>query len=137
MDTDTPILDDIRGVLPLEVGGATAGISFFNVRGPGERPNWWLTVTNKRWRLTRDGETVLTSTEQVEAYNNDRVEAYDKESVRFLVGTRMTDVEGDDPEEHGTVAFVFDDTYRLEIIPDDDDYEAWVLMAPEWFYVAY
>jgi hypothetical protein len=123
-------------VLPLEVGGATAGVYYLSVRGPGERPSWSLTVTSELWAITCGPDTVLSAASQVEAYNADEVEAYDDAPVAFLVGKRVTGVEGSDPEG-GEIVFVFDGGYRLEIHHDPDQYEAFVLMVPGWFTVGH
>jgi hypothetical protein len=122
------MLEDIRGVLPLEVGGGSAGVSFFNLHGPGEIPAWWLTVTSEYWWVIRGSETALSAAGQVEAFNAGRAEAQDEPSVAFLVGARITDVEGEDPEGGETV-FVFDGGYRLVIHHDPED-EAFALNVP-------
>jgi hypothetical protein len=119
-------LDHIRQELPLTVGAATLGTAWFNVHGPDEEPTWYLTVSTSLWRLTQHGETVLSV--------DDEGDEDDEQAVAFLVGTKVTGVDGDHPEHHGKIAFVFDDTYRLEITPDDYEYESWVFKAPGWFF---
>jgi hypothetical protein len=121
------MLESIRGVLPLEVGGGMLATFFFNVHGPGERPAWGLTVTSEYWSITRGSETVLSA--------EDEGDEDSEEAVAFLVGTRITEVEGED-SEGGEVVFVFDGVYRLEVHHDPED-EAFVLITPEWFTVGY
>jgi hypothetical protein len=86
---------------------------------------WFLNVFSE-WRLERDGQTLLTS-------DNEGTEDLDP-PVGFLVGTSLTDVEGEDPDG-GDIVFVFDGVCRLRVTAGPDDDESWVFIGPDWFFV--